>query len=103
MKDHNKISFIREYCRCRRIPYKIDRETLYIDKHYFCFSVYNLTYLELVQAIDKACIYDDITTYFVSYIGCLNKISLHQISYADDIGTVNVSRETSNHRWEVVL
>ena len=69
MKDHNKISFVREYCRCHRIPYKISHETLYIDKHYFCYSVYNLTYLDLIQAIDKACIYDSVTTYFVSYIG----------------------------------
>ena len=69
MKDHNKISFVREYCRCRRIPYRINHEALYIDKHYFCYSVYNLTYSEIIQAIDKACIYDSTTTYFVSYIG----------------------------------
>ena len=69
MKEHNKISFVREYCRCRRIPYRIDRETLYIDKHYFCFSVYNLTYSELIETIDKVCEYDSITTHFVSYIG----------------------------------
>ena len=69
MKEHNKITFVREYCRCRRIPYRINRETLYIDKHYFCFSGYNLTYSELVQAIDKVCVYDSITTDFVSYIG----------------------------------
>ena len=68
MKDHNKISFVREYCHCRRIPYKITHEALYIDKHYFCFSVYNLTYLELIQEIDKACVYDNITTYFVRCI-----------------------------------
>ena len=67
MKEYDKISFVREYCRRRRIPYKINKETLYIDKHCFCYSVYNLTYLDLVQAIDKACIYDSVTTYFVSY------------------------------------
>ena len=69
MKEHDKLRFIREYCRRRRIPYKINKETLYIDEHYFCYSVYNLAYLDLVQAIDKACIYDSVTTYFVSYIG----------------------------------
>ena len=72
MKEHNKITFVREYCRCRRIPYRISREALYIDKHYFCFSVYNLTYLELIQAIDKACVYDGVTTYFARYIGGSN-------------------------------
>lgn len=65
MKQHDKISFVREYCRCRRIPYRIMREALYIAGEYFCFSVYNLTYLELVQAIDKVCVYDDTSTFFI--------------------------------------
>lgn len=66
MKQHNKISFVREYCLCRRIPYRIQRETLYIDGEYFCFSVYNLTYSELITAIDKACIYDGKSTFFIA-------------------------------------
>jgi hypothetical protein len=65
MRQHDKISFVREYCRCRRIPYHFERETLYIAGGHFCFSVYNLTYSELVQAIDRVCVYDEITTFFV--------------------------------------
>lgn len=66
---HDKISFVREYCRCRRIPYRIHGESLYINGCYFCFSVYNLTYAELIQAIDKVCVYDSVTTFFDRYIG----------------------------------
>ena len=65
MKQHDKISFVREYCICRRIPYRIMRESLYIDGEFFCYSVYNLTYSELIQAIDKACQYDNTTTFFI--------------------------------------
>lgn len=55
---HDKISFVREYCRCRRIPYQIKREALYIDGLQVCFSVYNLPWLELVEMVDKAVYYD---------------------------------------------
>ena len=66
MKQHNKISFVREYCRCRRIPYRIVCETLYIAGEYVCYSVYNLTYSALVQAIDKVCVYDETATFFIA-------------------------------------
>ena len=63
---HDKISFVREYCRCRRIPYKIVKEALFIDNSQVCFSVYNLIYTELIKMIDDFCIYDDVTQDFVS-------------------------------------
>ena len=66
MKQHDKISFVREYCLCRRIPYRIMRESLCIAGEYFCYSVYNLTYSELVQAIDKVCVYDETSTFFIA-------------------------------------
>ena len=66
MKQHDKISFVRENCRCRRIPYRIAHETLYIAGKYFCYSVYNLTYLDIVQAIDNVCVYDEISTFFIA-------------------------------------
>lgn len=64
MKDHNKITFVREYCLARRIPYKIKGEQLSIrDKEtksewFTCFSIYNLTYSELLKVIDRMVIYD---------------------------------------------
>jgi hypothetical protein len=64
MKDHNKITFVREYCLARRIPYKIKGEQLSIrDKEtksewLTCFSIYNLTYSELLNVIDRMIIYD---------------------------------------------
>ena len=70
MKDHNKITFVREYCLARRIPYKIKGEQLSIrDKSinsiwFVCFSIYNLTYSELIRVIDNAVIYDETSTFF---------------------------------------
>ncbi len=61
---HDRITFVREYCLARRIPYRIKGEMLYIDGRYFCYSIYNLTYIELLQAIDKECVYDELTTDF---------------------------------------
>lgn len=64
MKDHNKITFVREYCLARRIPYKIKGEQLSIrdkgtkSEWFTCFSIYNLTYSELLNVIDRMVIYD---------------------------------------------
>ena len=70
MSDHNKISFVREYCNCRRIPYRIVNEALYIgkgrEKHFIMYSVYNLTYKELIETIDRYCEYDPVSTHFVA-------------------------------------
>lgn len=32
---HDRISFTREYCRCRRIPYRIKGESFYIGEFHF--------------------------------------------------------------------
>lgn len=63
MTTHDKISFAREYCRCRRIPYRFNRETLYIDGFPVCFSIYNIPYTEIVQMVDKEVIYNEIGFY----------------------------------------
>lgn len=67
--SHNKETFAREYCLARRIPYKLHNEGLVIkspDGHYMqvCFSVYNLTYKDLIEEIDRCCEYNPTTTYF---------------------------------------
>lgn len=60
---HNKVSFVRKYCLCRRIPYQIKGEALFIGgrkhKNQVCFSIYNHTYRELLDIVDEACVYDD--------------------------------------------
>lgn len=67
--NHNKISFVREYCRCRRIPYMFKGKGLFILHHgkykQIWYSVYNLTYIELITVIDRECIYDYETTFFI--------------------------------------
>lgn len=63
MTMHDKISFTREYCRCRRIPYRFNREALVIDGSTVCFSIYNILYTEIVQMIDKEVIYNEMGFY----------------------------------------
>lgn len=68
MKDHNKITFTKEYCLCRRIPHKFHNETLIIGEkptYKTIYSVYNFTYADLIAEVDKLCEYDAVTTYFV--------------------------------------
>ena len=52
--SHNKISFAREYCLCRNIPYRMKGEQMIIgkEKKEVIFSVYNLSYAELIKTID---------------------------------------------------
>ena len=73
--NHNKISFIQEYCRCRRIPYKIKNEALFIGKGVMkkqvCFSVYNLTYNQLIEIVDRSCVYDKYGFYQEIQLMCL--------------------------------
>lgn len=64
--SHNKISFVREYCQCRRIPYRIKGEALFIGGKQVMFSIYNLTYKELINVIDDACEYDSVTTFYIN-------------------------------------
>lgn len=59
MKDHNKITVVREYCLARRIPYKINKEMLLINKEFCCYSIYNLPWNELLSTIDKMVEYDN--------------------------------------------
>lgn len=63
MTTHDKISFTREYCRCRRIPYRFSREALVIDGFRVCYSIYNIPYTEIVPMIDKEVIYDNMGFY----------------------------------------
>lgn len=63
--EHNKLTFTAEYCRARRIPYRIKKEALFINGMQICFSLYNLTYRDIIDMIDRECVYDDITTFYV--------------------------------------
>lgn len=66
MTNHNKITFAKEYCLCRRIPYKFKGEQLTIgdDKKISFFSVYNFSYSDLIAEIDKYVEYDETLTYY---------------------------------------
>ena len=66
MKDHNKLTFTAEYCRCRRIPYKIIGDSLYINKQMIYRNLYYLSYSDIIGMIDKVCNYDNESTYFIS-------------------------------------
>lgn len=63
--QHNKLTFTAEYCRARRIPYKIKREALFIGKKQICFSLYNLTYIDIINMINEDCLFDPITTFYI--------------------------------------
>ena len=61
---HDKISFTREYCRCRRLDYKIEGESLLLkwftekgNTHYYqvCFSLYNYSYSDIIIIINDFC------------------------------------------------
>lgn len=54
MKIHDQISFTREYCRCRRIPYRFINESLIIDNCTICYSIFNIPYVEIVKMIDDS-------------------------------------------------
>lgn len=60
---HDKISFTREYCRCRRIPYRFIGESLVIDGYTICYSIFNITYTEIVKMIDDSVHYDELGFY----------------------------------------
>ncbi len=64
MKSHDKLTFTAEYCRARRIPYRIKNEALFINKYQVCYSLYNLTYKDIIVMIDNVCFYDYTTTWF---------------------------------------
>ena len=68
MTSHTKLAFTAEYCRCRKIPYQIKREALFVKKHgvytQLCYSLYNLTYSNIITMIDDACAYDAVTTFY---------------------------------------
>lgn len=58
MNKHDKISFTREYCKCRGIPYRVKGEALYIDGFQVCFSLLNLDYPAIISMINGECYYD---------------------------------------------
>lgn len=66
MKFHDKISFTREYCKCRRIPYRIKGEALFIHGKQICFSLFNLDYHHIITMIDNRVIYDSFGWYIAS-------------------------------------
>ncbi len=55
MAEHDKITFAKEYCLCRRIPYRFKGEQLEIgkEKRSVIFSVYNIPYTEIPKTINK--------------------------------------------------
>ena len=61
MASHNKLTFTAEYCRCIRVKHRIKREALLIltDGIYWqvCYSLYNLTYENIIQMINEHCDY----------------------------------------------
>ena len=59
MNKHDKISFTREYCRCRGIPHRVKGEALFIDGWQVCFSLLNLDYTDIIKMIDNECYYDN--------------------------------------------
>ena len=65
MADHSKLTFTAEYCRARRIPFRIKGEYLSINGKQVCHSLYNLTYHDIISMIDNECIYDNLTTWFI--------------------------------------
>lgn len=58
MKNHDKISFTREYCRCRGIRYRVKGEALFLGGTQVCFSLLNLDYTAIIAMIDAECHYD---------------------------------------------
>lgn len=65
MTTHDQITFVKEYLRCRRIPYKMFNDHLIIGsksqgttRQPVFYSVYNLTYRDLIDAIDNEVVYD---------------------------------------------
>jgi hypothetical protein len=66
MAAHNKLTFAAEYCRARRIPYKIKDEALFIAGRQICYSLYNLTYGDILRMIDEHCIYDALTQFYIT-------------------------------------
>lgn len=55
---HDKMSFTKEYCRCRRIPYRFKNETLIIDGRMICYSIYNINYADITKMIDDSINYN---------------------------------------------
>lgn len=65
MKDHNKLTVTAEYCRARRIPYRIKNEALFIDGVQICFSLYNISYIDIIKMIDNTVEYNMVTTFYI--------------------------------------
>lgn len=69
MTNHNKITFAKEYCLCRKIPYKFSGEQLTIgDMETYngtvsIFSVYSFTYKDLIEIIDRYTEYNEFGDY----------------------------------------
>lgn len=65
MTEHNKITFVKEYCKCRRIPCRFKGEQFTIGNlnEYpsiiTFFSAYNFSYADLIKEIDRFVEYDE--------------------------------------------
>ena len=65
MAEHNKITFVKEYCKCRRIPCRFKGEQFIIGnpKEKFgsvtYFSAYTFSYSDLIREIDRFVEYDE--------------------------------------------
>lgn len=65
MVSHNKITFTAEYCRARKIPYRIVHEALFIGGKQVCFSLYNHTYRDILIMIDNFVDYNPVTMDYI--------------------------------------
>ena len=59
MERHNKRTFVMEYCRCRKIPYRLKGDSVVVKGQVICPSVNLFTYRDLLDLIDSACVYED--------------------------------------------
>lgn len=65
MTEHNKITFVKEYCKCRRIPCRFKGESFVIGDSKVKFgaityySAYNFSYPDLIKEIDRFVEYDE--------------------------------------------
>ena len=66
MAVHDKVTLVREYCLCRKIPYRVlggDLGQVVIGNKDVgtdvIYSIYNIPWAEIIQTIDGMVVYDD--------------------------------------------
>lgn len=69
MAEHNKITFVKEYCKCRKIPCRFKGESFDIGDtkdpfgHIHYYSAYNFSYEDLIKEINRFVRYDNCGCY----------------------------------------